>query len=112
MLEPGEIDATVVVCESSDGTSSLVETNQIPAGSDACPTGGVRIDIGLDDGAGGGDAHNGRLEPGEVDDTSYVCAGATGGSCGCGTTAPSSYSGLGLLLLCGLWLGRRKPRAS
>jgi hypothetical protein len=38
----------------------------------------VRIDTGIDDGAGGGIAGDGVLQPGEVRQTQYVCNGAPG----------------------------------
>jgi hypothetical protein len=38
-----------------------------------CSSGGVKIEVGLDDGTPGGTAKNGTLEPQEVDTTKYVC---------------------------------------
>ena len=43
-----------------------------------CANGGQRIDVGLDDGAGGGTADNQVLENGEIDHTEYVCDGDDG----------------------------------
>lgn len=85
-LEPGEVQSTEYVCDGadgldgtvgSDGFSSLVRTTA-EAGGTNCPTGGTRVDTGLDDGLPSGTARNGVLEPGEFDATSYVCTGATG----------------------------------
>jgi len=38
-----------------------------------CTAAGTRIDVGLDNGDGGGTARNGTLEAGEIDNTSYIC---------------------------------------
>lgn len=59
------------------GFNTLLQTSSEAAGS-ACLTGGLRLDAGLDDGAGAGHARDGILQPGEVDATSYVCNGANG----------------------------------
>jgi hypothetical protein len=40
-----------------------------------CANGGVTIQVGLDNGDGGGTAGNGILETGEVDDSTNVCSG-------------------------------------
>jgi len=42
----------------------------------ACPGGGTKVEVGLDNGDGGGIASNNVLELGEVDSTGYVCAPA------------------------------------
>lgn len=82
VLQPGEIDATSFVCNGTNGlngangTGSLVSVSS--AGTADCAAGGRRIDIGLDDGSGGGIAGDGLLQPGEVDDTSFVCNGTNG----------------------------------
>jgi hypothetical protein len=46
----------------------------IAAGA-TCATGGVTIQVGLDNGDGGGTAGNGVLESGEVDDSTIICNG-------------------------------------
>lgn len=51
-------------------------TKDEPAGSN-CAMGGVRVDIGLDNGDGGGIARDGTLQAGETDSTQYVCIEAT-----------------------------------
>jgi len=56
----------------ADGYTSLIKLTPEPAGSN-CAAGGTRIDVGIDNGDGGGTARNGILETGEVDATSYVC---------------------------------------
>jgi hypothetical protein len=38
-----------------------------------CAGGGVRVDVGLDNGDGGGTARDNVLQTGEIDQTSYVC---------------------------------------
>jgi hypothetical protein len=40
-----------------------------------CAKGGVTIQVGLDNGDGGGTAGNGVLEPGEVDSSTNLCNG-------------------------------------
>lgn len=86
-LEAGEVAATSFVCNGASGTAgadgangydALVATAVLAAGDTNCPAGGIRIDTGLDDGTAGGAARDGVLQPGEVDETSYVCHGVTG----------------------------------
>lgn len=60
-----------------DGLSTLVVVTPEPAGAN-CAAGGQRIDVGLDDGAGGGVPNNGVLEAGEIDTTDFVCDGEDG----------------------------------
>ncbi|MEO8919102.1 MAG: DUF1554 domain-containing protein [Polyangiaceae bacterium] len=48
-----------------------------PVGSN-CGAGGVKIQVGLDNGDGEGTANDGTLQPDEVDQTSYVCNGLSG----------------------------------
>jgi Tol biopolymer transport system component len=55
----------------ADGLSSLVSVSAEPAGAN-CARGGVRVESGQDLDA------NGVLDPDEVTDTSFVCAGADG----------------------------------
>ncbi len=80
-LDSGEVDATHYVCNGEDGLpdglSSLVSITEELAG-DNCPSGGIKIDVGLDDN------RNGTLDssPDEVDDTAYVCNGVGGGGDG------------------------------
>jgi MYXO-CTERM domain-containing protein len=59
---------------------------------DDCPTGGVAIYVGLDNGDNGANADNGTLEEGEVDSTNYVCNGDEGPE-GPGGTGPSGPAG-------------------
>jgi hypothetical protein len=56
----------------ADAASSLIRITAEPVGAQ-CAAGGQRIEVGLDDGAGGGTAKNGVLESGEVTQTAYVC---------------------------------------
>ena len=51
-----------------DGSTTLVSTSTEPAGAN-CASGGVRIDVGVDDN------DDGVLDAGEIDHTSYVCTG-------------------------------------
>lgn len=55
---------------------TLISTQGLAAGSAGCPQGGLAVNSGLDNGADGGTALDGILEPGEVLSTSNVCSGA------------------------------------
>ncbi|MEM6925495.1 MAG: right-handed parallel beta-helix repeat-containing protein, partial [Myxococcota bacterium] len=83
MIEANEVIASFVLCNGGTGTDGLdgreplVEVSDEPSGS-SCANGGLRIDVGTDDGSGNGVARNGTLEPGEITATAYVCDGATG----------------------------------
>ena len=83
-LEDGEIDSTATVCNGTGGgaAATLVATAELPLGDADCPAGGVRVDVGLDDGDGEGTAGNGELEAGEVDSSSVVCSGLEGAGSG------------------------------
>ncbi len=61
----------------ANGTAALVNTVDLPAGDAHCTSGGVRLEIGLDDGRGGGVANDGVLQAGEVRDTRYLCNAGT-----------------------------------
>jgi hypothetical protein len=79
-LDDSEVKEQSTVCSggSSNGTggkTTLVNTTDLPVGDATCAQGGVRFDVGLDDGAGGGTANNGKLEPGEITSTRHVCNG-------------------------------------
>jgi OmcA/MtrC family decaheme c-type cytochrome len=73
-LDPSEVNAaqTSYICNGAN-SSTLVKTSTEPAG-DNCPSGGVKIESGVD--ANG----DGTLQPSEVNPalTSYVCTGTTG----------------------------------
>jgi hypothetical protein len=60
----------------ASGYTTLIKTTSLPSGDPNCPNGGERIDSGLDNGAGGGIANDGILQPGEITETFYVCDGA------------------------------------
>ena len=51
-------------------------TTVLDEGDEECPGGGFRVDVGLDNGDGGGVAGDGMLDAGEIDDTEWVCNGA------------------------------------
>ncbi len=55
-----------------NGYHSLIRMTAEPAGSN-CFAGGVRIDVGLDDGLPDGLANNEILESEEIEQTNYVC---------------------------------------
>ena len=80
ILQAGERDETDYVCNGSDGAAGLAGFNSLINLTDElagvnCEFGGVKIDVGLDNGDGGGTAGNATLETGEIDQTSYVCDG-------------------------------------
>jgi hypothetical protein len=86
VLTGDEIDERQVVChgddgaagpDGADGTSAVLRTTRLDRGDADCPYGGVRVEAGLDDGSGGGTAADGTLQDGEVDDTAFVCDGAS-----------------------------------
>jgi len=67
---------STVICDGTDGYNSLVR--HTPASVQECPNGGVKIQSGLDDGAGTpSHARDGTLQEAEVDHTSVVCNGAS-----------------------------------
>lgn len=80
ILDTEEIDETQIVCsgkdgadgaDGADGPTTLISLSDEPVGIN-CATGGKKIEVGLDDN------NNGVLDPGEVDDTDYVCNGSGG----------------------------------
>ena len=77
VLDDNEVDATEKVCNGtqgpagSDGLNALIDMNPEPAGAN-CPTGGLRIDVGMDNNA------NGNLDPDEITQTGFVCNGGDG----------------------------------
>ncbi len=78
ILQASEVSQTLYVCAGQAGMggfNSLVRIGNEPQGAN-CQYGGVRVDTGLDNGAGGGVMRNGTLEAGEIADTRYVCASA------------------------------------
>lgn len=75
-LDPEEANSAVTFCNDK-AHGRLVRTTAEPAGSH-CASGGQKVDIGLDDGAGGGVAGDGELQDGEVDSTTYMCNGSDG----------------------------------
>jgi MYXO-CTERM domain-containing protein len=56
---------------------SLIKVTSEAEGGN-CAKGGQRVDTGVDNGDGDGTLGNGTLEEGEIDNTFYVCNGATG----------------------------------
>ncbi len=55
----------------------LTATATLPVGDPRCPTGGARVDFGVDVGGGdGGIARDGVLQPSEVQSSQVVCNGA------------------------------------
>lgn len=75
VLDPNEVGQTSYICSGADGTglSSLVNVDVEPAGAH-CPSGGQRIQSGVDAN------DNGTLEAAEIARTSFVCNGSSGAS--------------------------------
>ncbi|MFW6369356.1 MAG: DUF7151 family protein, partial [Myxococcota bacterium] len=72
VLSDDEVTATEYVCNGPEGQSALVSTEDEPPGEN-CPNGGVAVHSGVDlDG-------DGVLDPEEVTETSYLCAGDESG---------------------------------
>jgi hypothetical protein len=77
VLDAAEVSTTSYVCNGasgqigSNGLSTLTKLTAEAAGAN-CPTGGSRVDAGLDSNV------NGVLDAAEVTTTTYVCGGATG----------------------------------
>ena len=88
ILDADEVTSTATTCNGESGTEgsdgndgsdaalSLVKQTELPAGDENCPGSGVRVDVGVDNGDGGGTANDGILQEGEVDDFAFVCNGA------------------------------------
>jgi hypothetical protein len=78
VLDDSEATATNELCSgAASAPGSLVATTSLPSGDPNCAAGGVAIQRGLDNGAGGGIAGDGILQAGEVTATQYVCNGTT-----------------------------------
>lgn len=97
VTQPGK--PTQIICNGAggtNGTNTLVVTTTLTPGDTHCISGGVKIESGLDNGAGGGTSANGKLEPGEVVSTQYVCNGDTGIRLG-SLTPPDGGAGTNVL---------------
>jgi hypothetical protein len=85
VLDDDEVKGTNDVCNGAQtsgmagktGFNTVVATTDLASGDPNCQNGGTQIDLGLDDGAGGGTAGDGILQPGEVMSTKYVCNGTS-----------------------------------
>ncbi len=75
VLETSEIENTFFGCFGQGVPSTLVELAEEAPG-DNCDNGGQRIDIGLDNGDGGGTANDDVLQLGEIDTTQFFCSEA------------------------------------
>ena len=82
-LEASEVDASFELCHGEDGAPgmmgfvTLFRLTPEPMGAN-CAQGGQLIEVGIDNGDGGGTERNAILEAGEVDSSSYVCNGEKG----------------------------------
>lgn len=78
-LQPGEVDKTEFICNTSPTTAdTLTLLTPLNTGDTHCPNGGTQVDYGFDNGDGGGTANDDTLQSGEIDGTSYVCLNAPG----------------------------------
>ncbi|MGC3998926.1 MAG: MYXO-CTERM sorting domain-containing protein [Anaeromyxobacter sp.] len=68
------------VVDAVAGHRELTVTDDVVGSAcDAYGNGGQRVLSGIDDGAGGGTADDGQLQPGEVRSTTIICNGGDGG---------------------------------
>jgi hypothetical protein len=65
-LDDAEVLSSEVVCAGEAGVSGLADITEEPPGAN-CTLGGNRIDAGFDQNG------NGQLEPGEINETAYIC---------------------------------------
>ncbi|QDG53712.1 hypothetical protein FIV42_24090 [Persicimonas caeni] len=89
VLDAGEVDSTAYLCngaDGEDGTETLVEVTEEPAG-DNCEAGGQRIDAGSDLDA------DGTLGDDEITTTTYVCNGIDGQDGADGTDGADGENG-------------------
>ncbi|MFH2010388.1 MAG: choice-of-anchor Q domain-containing protein [bacterium] len=81
-LDATEVESTAYLCNDAppvDGVNSLVRIDPVPVGDATCAEGGQLVLSGLDDGAGGGTAHDGVLHDDEVDAPPvWLCSGSDG----------------------------------
>jgi hypothetical protein len=85
VLDDSEVTQSSEVCtgatgmngmNGNNGAAPLMVTTPLGPGDPHCSGGGTRIDVGFDDGKGGGTAGDGVLQPGEISSTRYVCNGS------------------------------------
>jgi hypothetical protein len=93
-----DTDGDVFVPPELPDWGTLVRTLALPPGDPDCPTGGVRIDVGVDDGSRDSVPGDGVLQDGEVRSSKVVCNG--GASEGL-PTEPGGDAGTRLLDLSG-----------
>ena len=71
LLDDGEVDSTVYVCDGAGAHSTLIDVAEEPAG-EFCPEGGLALHTGVDVN------DDGTLQPDEITSTEYVCNGRPG----------------------------------
>lgn len=85
-LSESEISGSSTLCNGEDGTAgsdgsngsnALVNTTELPIGDPDCPSGGLLVEVGQDDGQPGGTAGDGLLADEEVDTVQFVCNGSS-----------------------------------
>jgi MYXO-CTERM domain-containing protein len=72
-LDDGEVDDSENVCNGDNGEQQVFRFDQIAANNECAANKGVLVLSGYDDGTGGGIAHNGVLETGEVRNKTALC---------------------------------------
>jgi len=77
ILDPGEVEATSIICNGQDGFLGYDGKNSLVRVTDAgstCPEGGFQFEVGLDQN------ENGVLDASEVQSREYICDGSDGGN--------------------------------
>ncbi len=106
VLEFVEVDSSAFVCNGEDGEDgadgagafgALLESSTLSLGS-ACAQGGTQIDMGLDNGDGGGTANNLILDAGEIDEAPTLYNGADGADGADGTNGTNGTDGVDAFL--------------
>jgi cysteine-rich repeat protein len=116
LLSDSEVEQRQTLCDATSPGSALFEIVPLDTGDAKCPSGGVSVRSGLDDGS---EAGNGRLEADEVDSQRELCSSAPSviiaageaGECGVRRvdgTASARWSIVALLLAAVTWMRRRR----
>lgn len=71
--------------DGTTGATSLVNVSVVAADA-ACPNGGLKIDVGVDD------DRDGTLDAAEIDQSQFVCNGSNGSTADAGTSIPGATS--------------------
>jgi len=72
MLRVSPWIAMLAIAGCGETPASLMTFSDVEAGDERCPTGGVRIDVGIDNNT------NGTLDPAEINESRFACNGSDG----------------------------------